>query len=138
MKELENEVVYVCSPLSAPTQEGIRANMLQARVYMEKVKAYLHCRAVAPHAYLPELLDDQIPQERQIGFEFGLKILMRSKALVICGDRISNGMQTEIDLAFGMGIPVFILDEHGRKACMARIDSLGGMVREEYFFKKHL
>ena len=49
----ENDMVYICSPLSAPTADEIRANMELARSYMQLVSKVFQCRAVAPHAYLP-------------------------------------------------------------------------------------
>ena len=43
-------------------------------------------RTIAPHSFLPEYLDDHIPQERQVALDFGLSILKICKALVVCGD----------------------------------------------------
>ena len=61
---LKKGMYYICSPLSASTKEEIQKNMLQARHYMESISQSFSCRAIAPHAYLPELLDDQSQRER--------------------------------------------------------------------------
>ena len=60
---LKKGMYYICSPLSASTKEEIQKNMLQARHYMESISQSFSCRAIAPHAYLPELLDDQSQRE---------------------------------------------------------------------------
>lgn len=92
----EKELVYICSPLSAPTKAQIRENMSLARFYVKMVASQFRCRAIAPHSFLPEYLDDNIPEEREIGLQFGLSVLELSKAMVVCGSRISRGMLGEI------------------------------------------
>lgn len=103
------DLIYVCSPLSAPTREGIEENMEKARAYTELVSRHFKCRAIAPHSFLPAYIDDHIPQEREIGLSFGLSILKISKAIVVCGDRVSKGMEGEIRLAEEMQIPIYAL-----------------------------
>lgn len=103
--------VYVCSPLSAPTAEGIQENMVKAGLYARKVGQMLHCRAIAPHAFLPMYLNDNIPEEREIALKFGIDILNISDAIVVCGKVISSGMKAEIEFAREKGIPVIYYDE---------------------------
>lgn len=62
---LQGKKAYICSPLSAPTKEGIRSNMEDARKYMVMMKVRYHCRTIASHAYLPLMLDDRITEERE-------------------------------------------------------------------------
>lgn len=60
---MEKEIrAYICSPLTAPTKAEMRQNMLRARKYMQEIKKRYGYRTYAPHAYLPELLDDHIPE----------------------------------------------------------------------------
>lgn len=101
--------VYVCSPLKAPTKEGIEANRVSAGEYAKLVSSMFNCRAVAPHAVLPLLLDDNDPKEREIALDFGLKYLATCNALVICGDVISSGMEAEIARAKLLNLPVLKL-----------------------------
>ena len=101
---------YICSPLSAPSWELVEQNMLKAQQYMRKVSAKLSCSAVAPHAYLPNLLDDNIPKERELALSFGLRLLELCDCLVICGDRISQGMQGEINKALELGLDILQYD----------------------------
>lgn len=104
-----DDMVYICSPLSAPTKEERRANMEQARNYMQLASQYYCCRAVAPHAYLPELLDDSVLWERELGLAFGMILLGKCQALLVCGNRISKGMEDEITRAKRLDIPVYTL-----------------------------
>ena len=107
----KNELVYICSPLSAPTQKEILSNMAKAMEYAKLVSESFQCRAIAPHSFLPLFLDDNIPEERAIGLQFGLSVLEICKAMVVCGDRISNGMKGEIEKAKKLHIPVYTLIE---------------------------
>ena len=117
----KNDIVYICSPLSAPTKEGIRQNMEKAADYARLVSGIFGCRAIAPHGFIPEYLDDNIPEEREIGLAFGLDLLKLSKAVIVCGNRISSGMRGEIKMAGEMNIPAYALVEHAGGAAMAKI-----------------
>ena len=116
-----NDLVYICSPLSAPTEQGIRKNMEKAAYYAGLVSGVTGCRAIAPHSFLPEYLDDNIPEEREAGLAFGLSVLKLSKAIVVCGSRISSGMRGEIRLAGELNIPAYALIEGAGGAAMVRI-----------------
>ena len=117
----KNDIVYICSPLSAPTKEGIRQNMEKAAHYARLVSGAFGCRAIAPHSFLPEYLDDNIPEEREAGLAFGLSILKLSKAIVVCGSRISSGMRGEIRLAGELSIPAYALIESVGGFALAKI-----------------
>ena len=121
-----NDLVYICSPLSAPTEEGIRQNMDRAAYYARLVSGIFTCRAIAPHSFLPEHLDDSIPEEREIGLAFGLSVLRLSKAIIVCGSRISSGMQGEIRMAGELGIPAYALLEKQGGAVLAEIKEASG------------
>lgn len=99
-------LTYVCSPLSAPTRAEMLANAARASTYMVKAEQEFGDRAVAPHAYLPFLLDDTVPAERALALEFGQKLLAMCTRLVVYGDRISSRMRSEIKSAQVLGIPV--------------------------------
>ena len=103
-------LVYVCSPLGADTPEKVRLNMLKAREQMEVVSEAYNCRAIAPHAILPEYLDESNPEERALGLKFGLDLLKICKLMVVCGDVISDGMRHEIETAKEQGIDIIFRD----------------------------
>ena len=91
---------YICSPLSVETDQEIRKNMVYARQCMAEVAKEFGYRAYVPHAYLPELLDDHDPEERALALSFGISVLEHCHLLIICGSRISSGMEIEIKKAF--------------------------------------
>lgn len=121
----KNELVYICSPLSAPTGMQMRENMHLARFYVNIISSRFGCRAIAPHGFLPEYLDDNIPEERAIGLQFGLAVLEQSKAVIVCGNRISEGMSGEIKRAKELQIPVYALLIQGNEI------SLTGFIEKE-------
>lgn len=60
----------------------------------------------APHLLYPQILNDSVPEEREIGIHLGLEILERCEELWICGDQMSAGMKREAAYAKARGIPV--------------------------------
>lgn len=117
----KNDLVYICSPLSAPTEQGIRKNMEKAAYYAGLISGVTGCRAIAPHSFLPEYLDDNIPEEREAALAFGLSILKLSKAVIVCGNRISSGMRGEIKMAGELDIPAYALVESTSGITLAKI-----------------
>ena len=119
-KELETQFLsresrkicaYICSPLSADTDEGFRQNMLRARLYMYHAREQLNCCARAPHGYLPMLLCDREPDERALALWFGQRLLEKSDVVLVCGDRISDGMRGELLLAATLHMPIYTFTE---------------------------
>ena len=95
-------MTYVCSPLSAPSRAEMLANAAKATTYMVLAEKEFCEQAVAPHAYLPYLLDDAVPEQRALALEFGQKLLAMCSRVVVFGSRISSGMRGEIELANGL------------------------------------
>lgn len=93
--------VYVCSPLRGDYAANIQG-------------AIQHCRAialygeipVAPHIYCTQFLDDTVEDERRLGMDIGMKLLEMCDCVLVFGERISEGMQQEIDMAVKLDIPV--------------------------------
>ena len=107
---------YICSPLSASDRAGIHQNMLAARRYCEVAERQLLVDGKAPHAWLPEFLDDHNPGERRIALDVGIGMLRASDCCLVCGDRISMGMKSEIQLAGQMDIRVFTFSDKAKEA----------------------
>ncbi len=99
-------MIYVCSPLSAPSRPEMLANAAKASTYMSWAEKEFGEKAVAPHAYLPYILDDRIPEQRALALDFGQKLMAMCSLVVVYGRRISEGMQGEIAAAERQGIPV--------------------------------
>lgn len=111
----KSNYLYVCSPLSAPTQAEIEKNMKKAKCYMSIIESITGKRAIAPHAILPGYFDDNIPEEREICLKFGLDVLSHAEGMVVCGKRISSGMIGEITRAMDIVLPIYTLVWDQRK-----------------------
>ena len=98
---------YVCSPFSADDKEGMLQNMRTARAYMFYAMKKMNMSARAPHAYLPKLLDDTYREERALALSFDMKLLEICEIVIVCGTRISRGMQMEIEQAFRLNKEVY-------------------------------
>lgn len=104
--------VYICSPLRGDVETNIR-------------RAFGYCRfaagqgvlPLAPHAMFSGFLDDTIAKERQTGMSLGLEILKICSELWTFGDRVSEGMQAEIEAAIQMKIPVRNFNERCEERC---------------------
>ena len=82
--------VYICSPLGGNVEENLR----KVRRYTQYA---LLCGTapVVPHFYA-ECLDDNIPQERQIGMAAGQSLLWLCDELWLFGEKITEGMAVEL------------------------------------------
>jgi len=93
--------VYVCSPLRGDIEGNIK-------------RAIRYCRFVyreggiplAPHVIFTTFLDDNIPEERNAGIKMGLDLLLKCNELWAFGEKISEGMRSEIEMAKGLGLKV--------------------------------
>ena len=102
---------YICSPCRADTPEGVINNMKAARVYM--YYSYINFQGIprAPHAYLPFMLNDNIEDERKLALCFGARLLMDCDLVLVCGNRLSEGMYDEIKVAAKRNIPIHVFND---------------------------
>lgn len=103
------ELGYVASPLNAGSRRLILKNMRKARNYEKTLNMMSGTRNRAVQGYVPYVLDDNISEERKMGLELGIKMLLASDALIICGSRLSPGMKTELETALDNNITVYRL-----------------------------
>lgn len=80
------------------------------------------CTPVAVHLIYPQLLDDSIPEEREVGLNMGLRVLAACDELWLCGERISAGMQAELEEAKRLGIPVYHVAEQKIRMIQPRLE----------------
>ena len=120
---LSGKKAYICSPLSAPDTKGVSHNMDMARFYMERMQVLCHCRTFASHAYLPLMLDDSIPEEREIALRIGMELMGLCDILIICGRRVSSGMAGEVREAFAKGMAVYWYDSEKKPFELRAIES---------------
>lgn len=131
VKDYNYERIYVCSPLSAPTQKGIVVNMLSARAKChalnERFRNY-GIKAWAPHAYIPEMLNDNVPVERQLALDFGIKLLEMSDVIYIFGHKLSSGMKGELRYAITHGMDIIVEDNDNMKL----INAVDSFINKEF------
>ena len=97
--------------------------MDMARFYMERMRVLYHCRTFASHAYLPLMLDDSIPEERETALRIGMELMDLCNVLIICGRRISTGMAGEIKEAFLKGMEVYWYDSNEKPFELRAVES---------------
>ena len=84
-------VVYVCSPFSGDPI----GNAEKARSYC-RFAVDTGYAPIAPHLFFPQFLDDENPDERELGMFMAIIMLTKCAELWVFGDRITKGMSQEI------------------------------------------
>lgn len=95
------KLVYICSPYAGDTESNVQ--FARAACLYDSKQG---CAPVAVHLLYPQILNDDIPAQRELGIGMGLRVLASCDELWICGSRISHGMSCEIAEAERLGIPV--------------------------------
>ena len=104
------KLVYLCSPLRGNYEE----NMKRATEYC-KTASELGAIAFAPHLYFTQFYRDTIPEEREKGLQLGLAMLDKCEELWVMGNRITQGMASEIAYAKEHHIPIFEIEHPEEK-----------------------
>ena len=103
---------YVCSPFAGGHPRAARKEPAHGKsVYVLRNEENEHERRCASCVYAAMLLCDEIPAERAIALRFGLEILEQSDVMLVCGNRLSNGMRGEIVQAALLRMPITVFDE---------------------------
>ena len=87
-------IVYICSPYSGDVDANTAAARRYSRFAVEQ--GYI---PIAPHLLFPQFLDDDNPKERQLGLFFGNAIMSKCSEVWVFGDKITSGMEEEIERA---------------------------------------
>jgi hypothetical protein len=98
--------VFICSALRG----DIRANITKAAEYCRWTMITHGVLPIAPHVYFTRFLDEDSPTERELGISTGLELLRDCDALWVFGDRVTEGMTREINMARSLGIAVRYMD----------------------------
>lgn len=98
------KLIYICSP----NQGNMFKEMIAMRQYCRR--AYeKNCIPVAPHFYLLQFLDYNIPEEREFALRIGLRLIDYCSEVWVHGDRISYNMRAEIEHARATGKPIIYI-----------------------------
>ena len=87
-------IMYICSPYSGDTERNIKNAKRYSRFAVDK--GYI---PIAPHLLFPQFLDDDNPEERELGLFFGNALMSKCAEVWVFGSRISSGMEAEIKRA---------------------------------------
>ena len=87
-------LVYICSPYSGEIETNVEAAKRYSRLAVDK-----GCIPLTPHLLFPQFLDDDIPEERELGLFFGNALMSKCSEVWVFGERISAGMESEIKRA---------------------------------------
>jgi len=91
--------VYVCHPFADAPERNIASVRVISRQLMSA-----GLLPIAPHLYLPQFVNEATERERAL--QLCLELLDGCDELRVFGDRVSPGMQRELDHARRHGIPV--------------------------------
>ena len=98
---MEMKQIFVCSPLKG----DIKKNLRRAKTYCLFVIRKGHI-PIAPHLYFSQLLNDNIPADRELGMTMGTVLLEQCEELWVFGPTISEGMKADIKRARQIGLKV--------------------------------
>ncbi len=94
------KIIYVVSPYAGDIEKNTEFAKTACRFVMNEGHAFF-----CPHLLYPNILDEQNPQQRQLGLDMGLAMLQNCNELWCFGDHISYGMMAEIEEAQRLSIP---------------------------------
>ena len=109
MEYKKEGLCYICSPYSGNPLKKIRNVKYARKLTRQAIEAgYI---PVTPHLYMTQVLNDNIPKERKVGMELGLRLLGHCDTILV-GARygVSDGMAAELSEAHKHDINILIAD----------------------------
>lgn len=105
--------IYVASKYAGNVAENVETAIWCCRYVIDK-----GFMPIASHLLYPQILNDEIPREREMGIKFGLALLALCSEIWVFTDRgeISSGMEREIEEANRLGITVKRIEMVGANA----------------------
>ena len=100
-KKRKKKIVFICSPFAG----DIDGNTRRARRF-GRFAVTEKAVPIIPHLMYPQFLEEDDPEERQLGIDMGLVLLSKCHELWVFGNRISSGMSVEIARAKRWNIPI--------------------------------
>lgn len=94
-------IVFICSPFAG----DIAGNIKRAKNY-GRFAVSEGVVPVIPHLMYPQFLVEDKHEERQLGIEMGLILLIKCREVWVFGNQISKGMTLEINKAKKYSIPI--------------------------------
>jgi len=98
----KRKVVFISHPLKG----NVEGNKNKIKEICRELILDGEVVPLATHLLFPTFLDDGIHEERRIGMNGTLELLKRSDEVWVYGDKISEGMKEEIELAKEINMPI--------------------------------
>jgi hypothetical protein len=98
-------LIYICSPLSGDVSGNTEKARQFCRFALDKGQIPL-----APHLLFPQFMDDCVPEERELAMFMDIVLLGKCSELWVFGDLITEGMNTEIEVAKRRRQPIRYFD----------------------------
>ena len=102
--------VYIVSRYAGDVENNVKAAIRYCRFAIDKQKM-----PIAAHLLYPQIVDDNDPNEREIGTMYGLALLALCDEVWCFGKTLSAGMEQEIKEAKRLGKPIKYFDEEAVK-----------------------
>ena len=106
----ERPKVYIVSRYAGDVENNAKAAIRYCRFAIDKQKM-----PIAAHLLYPQIVDDNDPNEREIGTMYGLALLALCDEVWCFGKTLSAGMEQEIKEAKRLGKPIKYFDEEAVK-----------------------
>ena len=106
MKNKRMRRVYVISPLAGDIEKNRAAAIGYCKFVISE--GYM---PIASHVFYPPMLNDNIPEERELGTSFGLTLLADCDEAWCFGKRVTGGMAAELEEAKRLDIPIKYIKE---------------------------
>lgn len=95
------KLIFIASPYKGDIEKNIEYAKQACRYVLNEGNAFF-----CPHLLYPQILDDNNPEERELGISLGKEVLAKCDELWAFGDNISSGMFEEIEFARERGISI--------------------------------
>ncbi len=103
-------LVYICSPYRGEVKKNVlRAKRYSAFAVREEVIP------ITPHLLFPQFMDDDNPKERALAMRFNYVLLGKCKELWVFGEKITEGMDYEIQIAMKRRMKIRYFDTRCRE-----------------------
>lgn len=93
--------IFICSAYRGEVEKNVEKAKKACRYALSE-----GCAFFCPHLLYPQVLDDNIKKERELGIEIGKEFLKICDEIWIFGDKITEGMAEEINFAIEKNITV--------------------------------
>jgi len=109
------KLIFVSSPFAGDVERNIENARKFSRMVVDNGAI-----PITPHLLFPQFLDDNNHEERTLGINFGLRLLVKCDEIWVFGRTITQGMRVELAVAKRKRVKVRYFDENGTEDRLCR------------------